>query len=294
MLRARNPALLTATCLGGREAVMKTDPKETDVLLTFENEHFSSEYKEYYKAKRQNFFATIQSFPGLWDCFQRLDQIWMREFQDMSVVTNTTTMLPGMLFMNAHAKFRIALELGFSCCLGEAWDALRGAIECVTYGHKITREPAMLKVWLDKDRGKKEAEAFKDAFERKKKSSLFPPQDGLDKLHHYYSQYSEWGTHTTVGSMSQRFKSLSSKDGTEWRLIYTGTDSKLLAVSLFSMLMASSLMEGVLFSVFKNRLQMDTELATMRGELAMRIQKTRVGIIGRFNIAPPRIWPASF
>jgi len=27
---------------------MKTDAKETDVLLTFEDEHFPSEYKEYY------------------------------------------------------------------------------------------------------------------------------------------------------------------------------------------------------------------------------------------------------
>jgi hypothetical protein len=273
---------------------MKTEARETDILLTFEDEHFASGYKEYYKAKRQNFFATIQCFSGLWDCFQRLDQIWTREFQDMNVVTDTRTMLPGLLFMNAHAKFRIALELGFSCCLGEAWDALRGAIESVAHGHKISREPAMVKVWLDKDHGKKEAELFKQAFERNKKTSLFPAQDGLDKLHHFYSQFSEWGTHTTVGSMAQRFKSVGTEGGTEWRLNYTGADLKLLAVSLFSMLMASSLMEGALFSVFKNRLQMDVELANMRGELAQATQKSRVEIINRFKIAPPNIWPVSF
>jgi hypothetical protein len=273
---------------------MKTEPQETDILLAFENARFSPEYKEYYKAKRQNFFATIESFSGLWDCFQRLDQIWIREFQDMNVVTDTNAMLPGLLFMNSHAKFRIALELGFSCCLGEAWDALRGAIESATHAHKIAREPAMLKVWLDKDRGKKEAEAFKHAFERNKKASLFPPRDGLDKLHHFYSQYSEWGTHTTVGSMAQRFKSVRSEDGAEWRLNYTGADLKLLAVSLFSMLMASSLMEGALYSVFKNRLQMDIDLATKRGELAQKIQASRLEIIGRFRIAPPKIWPVSF
>jgi hypothetical protein len=218
----------------------------------------------------------------------------MREFQDMKVVTDTNTMLPGLLFMNAHAKFRIALELGFSCCLGKAWDALRGAIESVAQGLKIIREPAMSKVWLNKDHGKKEAEAFKHAFERNKKTSLFPPQDGLDKLHHLHSQYSEWGTHTTVGSMAQRFRSVGTEDGTEWRLNYTGADLKLLAVSLFSMLMASSLMEGAVFSVFKNRLQMDVELTAMRGGLGQTIQESRAEIINRFRIAPPKIWPVTF
>jgi hypothetical protein len=293
-LASRGAADEPAGCSDGRAAKVRTEPQETDILLMFENEHFSSDFKEYYKAKRQNFFATIQSFSGLWDCFQRLDRIWMREFQDMNVVTDTNTMLPGMLFMNAHAKFRIALELGFSCCLGEAWDALRGAIESAAHGHKISREPAMLKVWLDKDHGKKEAEAFKHAFERNKKTSLFPPQGGLDKLHHFYSQYSEWGTHTTVGSMAQRFRSVRTGDGTEWRVNYTGADLKLLAVSLFSMLMASSLMEGGLFSVFKNRLQIDIGLATMRGELAQAIQESRAETINRFKIAPPNIWLVTF
>ncbi len=271
---------------------MSSEPQESDVLMAFESRSFFSEYKDYYKAKRQNFYATIQSFPQLWECFQRLDQIWAHEFNDMHVVTDPNTMFPGMLFMSAHAKFRIAMELGFSCCLAEAWDALRGAIEPVAHAHKIVREPNLLKVWLDKDEGKQQAEAFKEAFERKKKTSLFPPQDGLDKLHHYYSQYSEWGTHTTVGSMAQRFKSESSEGGTEWRLIYTGADPKLLATSLFSMLMASSLMEGALFGAFKNRLQMDTDLAKMRDELTQRIQSSRVEIIARFNIAPPRVWLA--
>lgn len=273
---------------------MSSEPQQSDILMTFESQNFFSEYKEYYKTKRQNFFATIESLPQLWECFQRLDEIWMREFSDMNVVGDPNTMFPGILFRSAHAKFRIALELGFSCCLGEAWDVLRSGIESVVHAHKMVREPALLRVWPDKDRGDQQAKAFKDAFERNKKSSLFPPHDGLDKLHRYYSQYSEWGTHTTVGSMAQRFKSESSEAGTEWKLIYTGADLKLLATSLYSMLKASALMEGVHFGAFKNRLQMDTNLATMRAELARNTERSRVDIIARFNIAPPVIWPVSF
>ena len=38
--------------------------------------------------------------------------------------------------------------------------------------------------------------------------------------------------------------------------------------------------------------EMDTDLAKMRDELTQRIQSSRVEIIARFNIAPPRVWLA--
>jgi len=116
---------------------MNTEPQESDLLLPFEGRVFPSEYKEYFKAKRQNFFATIQAFDKLWECFMLLDKIWMREMEDLGRLRDPMQMFPMILFTNAHAKFRIALELGFSCCLGEAWDTVRGAIESVAHAHKL-------------------------------------------------------------------------------------------------------------------------------------------------------------
>jgi hypothetical protein len=162
----------------------------------------------------------------------------MREFEDLGRVRDLEKMFPGILFMNAHAKLRIAFEMGFSCCLAEAWDALRGAIESVAHAHKIIREPQLLKVWVEKDDGKQQSEAFKRAFVREKKAELFPPVAGLDKLHEYYSRFSEWGTHTTIDSLAQRFKTVHNQTDVEWRLVYTGADPKLLATSLFYMIQA--------------------------------------------------------
>lgn len=125
-----------------------------------------------------------------------------------------------MLLMNAHAQYRTAFELGFATRIGDAWNVLRTAIESEVHGLKIYRQPELAKVWLEKDDGKPQFEAFRDAFERNKKESLFPSNQGLDKLHTYYSQFSEWGTHTTLAAMSSRFRSEESTTDVQWILHY--------------------------------------------------------------------------
>jgi hypothetical protein len=222
-----------------------------------------------------------------------LDKIWMREMEDLGRLRDPMQMFPMILFTNAHAKFRIALELGFSCCLGEAWDTVRGAIESVAHAHKLIREPQLLAVWFNKDHGKQQDEAFRDAFERNKKDSLFPTQHGLDKLHRYYSEFSEWGTHTTVTALSQRFHSNESSTDVEWKLIYTGAQPSVLALSLFSLFLASFLMEKAFFGVFENRLQFDVELSKMRSKLDHDRQRTAQEIINRLGLTPPTIWTVS-
>jgi hypothetical protein len=52
------------------------------LLLDFEK-GFPDHYKEYYAAKRNNFFASIQAAPRLWSAFMLLDEIWIREFEDI-------------------------------------------------------------------------------------------------------------------------------------------------------------------------------------------------------------------
>jgi hypothetical protein len=50
------------------------------LLFDFERRAFSNTYAEYYAVKRNNFFATIQAFPDVWQCFMALDEIWKQEF----------------------------------------------------------------------------------------------------------------------------------------------------------------------------------------------------------------------
>lgn len=270
---------------------MGREPTEADLLLPIESEKLRGDYKEYFKVKRNNFFGTIQKFPGIWRCFLLLDEIWMREFADLEHLCDPNQMFPGTLFMNAHAKIRVAFELAFSCCLGEAWDILRGAIESFAHGHKLIREPHLLNVWIEKDNGKREAEAFKGVFERHRKANLFPSRHGLGRLHEYWCNFSEWGTHTTVASMAQRFESRETSADVEWRLNYTGADPVLSATSLMSMLCASNLMVEGVFGCFRARLQFDNSLINMRTEFQKQMVQLSKVLIKQFRLKPPAIWP---
>lgn len=114
---------------------------DADLLTKFEQDILREPYKGYYAAKRNNFFASIEGFRDLWDCFMLSNTIWMREFEDMRTVRDTGRMFPPTLFMNGHLKMLIAMELGFSSCLTEAHSILRDAIESVAHGHRLFLTP---------------------------------------------------------------------------------------------------------------------------------------------------------
>lgn len=263
---------------------------DSDILTEFEMKALSGDYKEYYKTKRNNFFASIQNFDALWRCFQVLDSAWRREFDDLERIHDVNQMLPVLLFMIGHAKFRVALELGFASCLGEAQLVLRSAIESVVLACKFIREPGLVRTWLDKDKGTKEWKAFLNAFERNKKESLFPARHGLHKLHKHYSQFSEWGTHTTVLALAQKFTSRRTDKDAQWGIRYTGVEPKFLALSLFNMLNASALMEEAFYRSFEDRLKFDHVLADMRRQLVEAAGQVKAGFITKFRLSRPPVW----
>lgn len=162
-------------------------PQETDLLVPEEIQNIPAKYREYYAIKRNNFFASIQGFPEMWKYYHLLDAIWLRELEDMEVARQANRVFRLMLYVNVHAKIRIAMELAFSGCMAEARSILRDAVEFVAHAHHMLKDPELQTVWLDKD---VEEEAFKDAFERNKKRELF---DGLKELHERWGELSELG-----------------------------------------------------------------------------------------------------
>ena len=114
-------------------------PTESDLLTQFERQ-FPTPYKDYYLTKRNNLFASIQNLPKLWECFMSLDKIFCREFEDMARATNVYKGFALLLFMNAHAKMRIAMELGLSSCLMEAHSGVPTLDEANKYGTESNTE----------------------------------------------------------------------------------------------------------------------------------------------------------
>lgn len=268
-----------------------TTNNEEELLLPFEKERLQGDYRRYHGIKRHNFRATVEGFSDLWECFQLLDDIWIREFGDLERQREPKQMLPLLLFVNGHAQFRIAYELGFCCCIGEAWNTLRSAIESVAHAHKTLREPNLIKVWVEKDDGSTQRKEFEKHFLHDKKQNLFPREHALEKLHEYWSQYSEWGTHTTVSNLARRFRQETTPTDFNWRIDYFEDKPRRLATYLYSLLLASALMEKVFFNAFDARLKFDHVLAAMRTEFEKKKENARKDIIRKFKIEPPAIWP---
>ena len=116
-------------------------PTADDLLLPFEKQNFPAEY--IYGLKRNNFFATVQKFRDQWNYYLMLDQIWMQEFRSLTPATDPNTIFPITVYMNAHLKVRIAIELAFAGTLPEARSIMRDAVEYAAHAHHMLKDPAL-------------------------------------------------------------------------------------------------------------------------------------------------------
>jgi hypothetical protein len=245
-------------------------------LLPEEDANFHDAYKKYYIAKRQNFFQSIAVFRQLWECFQLLNDIWERGIDDIAKINDQFHMLPSLLFYAARARFLVAVELGFSCCIGDAYSILRDGIELVTHAHKIFKEPTVTSAWSEKHNGEAELKAYDRIFTYDKKKNLYPDEHGLRQLHTYYAQFCEMATHSTVTSLGKSFTDISDSKNLQWGFHYFEIDPRKLAVFLFTLLQASAHMEEAFFGCFEPRLKLDHVLVEMRERFSRMKEEQRV------------------
>jgi hypothetical protein len=258
----------------------QTAPEESDLLVAFEQRVLPTEYKAYYRTKRNNFFASIQKLPELWHYYVMLDQIWFREI-DFLKPSGPNKAFPVIVYINAHAKIRIALELAFTGCLPEARSILRDAVEFVAHAHHMLKDPAKQVVWLNKLDDQK---AWKEEFWENKAIVLFA---GLDLLYKVWKQLSEMGSHANITSICERVKIVEVDGQPEMRLNYTGVEEKPWVMGIFDMLLIDFVMEETLFKDYQMRLQFDEQLLTMRREFEIYKERLRSTLIARYNIKPP-------
>lgn len=267
----------------------QTLPEEA-LLLPYERKIMREPWLDYFKAKRQCWLATIQNFPDLWNSFLKLDEIFVREIEDSKSLRDIDQLVPQLLFIKSHQSIRVAVEVGFSTHLTQAFDLTRAAIEAAAIAHKIHREPALGTVFLRKDDGKAELEAFKDAFERKKKENLFPERfPFLVNMHESYKRFSETGTHTTVSSLAQHYRESEDTEYIYKSIAYTGANPRDIATSMYYMIAAFSSIEAAFHDAFSGRLSLDHQLQAMRKKAEAERKAVAKALVEKFGIKGPLI-----
>ena len=263
---------------------MDPKPRDSDLLVEFERDNIKDDYRLFYSIKRNNLFSSIQGFPEHWEFFCRLDEIWRREIGDLEIAIDPGRMFPVVLYMNAHVKIRVSMELAFSNCMPEARSILRDAVETVAHAHHMMRDPANQMIWMKKDEpaGKQQ---FKKAFESNKKTVLF---SGLTDLYEKYGELSEAGSHPTMQSFANRV-TIEDRDGQRHMIVsYSGApDRRLFALELFSRLLTCFVMERTFFEDFKARFQLDARLIQMRRDFETHKESLRRTMIARYNVQTP-------
>ena len=254
-------------------------------LLPPEAQYFHDEYKKYFQHKRGNFFKAITEFSGLWECVQLLNDIWMRAMEDLEVLRDQYHLLPRVIFTAAHSRILTAMELGFSCCIGDAYSILRDGIESVTHAHKIFVDPSSAAAWSEKGKGNAEDAAYDRIFTHNKKENLFPEQHGLRRLHVFYGQFSEMATHSGVASVGKSFKDMSTPEKLSWGFSYFETDPKKMALFLLTMLVVASYMEEAFFACYEPRLNLDNELVAMRSKFSAMIEHQRTFLRTKYDLS---------
>ncbi len=263
---------------------MVPNPGENELLLEFERRILPEHYKTYFLIKRNNFFASIQAFPEIWECFCLIDEIWIREFQDMERANDPYKAFAMLLFCSAHSKMRTSFELALSACITEAHSILRDAIEAFAHGYRLQSDPRLLEVWLKKIDGPQERKAYENEFWENKSSGLFK---GLGDLHALWKQYSELGSHTSINSLAERFEHAETPTDVNWRFNYSGAKPDILARVLLAMICIFDSMEKHFFKAFEDRLKFDETLRRKRAEFQHKKELVRKQIIKKYNIAPP-------
>ena len=257
-----------------------TAPRADDLLLPFEQQNFPTEYKEYYGLKRNNFFATIQKFRHQWNYYLMLDQIWMQEFRSLTPATDPNTIFPITVYMNAHLKVRVAIELAFGGTLPEARSIMRDAVEYAAHAHYMLKDTALQELWLNKLDDQK---AWEQEFWYNKPTQLF---EGLPLLHEVWKQLSNMGSHANIVSMCERFRTIEVDGQTQFNVAYTGLDEKTWAIGLFDLLLHDFMVEEMLFKDYRTRLQFDEKLLKMRAKFEVYKEQLRRSIAARYSITP--------
>jgi hypothetical protein len=163
---------------------------------------------------------------------------------------------------------------------------MRDAIETAVYAHCMHDDPILQKVWLSKDDSPQAAQEFKETFERDKKNRLFK---GLSELYVRWGQLCETGAHPTPQAIVHRFKITETEKVIHYQLNYTGVEDREWEPETFTLLQIVSMIEQIVFSDHKTRLQFDENI--LRNKVLSETLRDKLcrDIIKRHNIQPPAI-----
>ena len=259
---------------------------------------------EFYEERHRCFLNTKKGLQQIWHAFELLDTVWHRELDDLSTLTSSDRIVPVSLFHDAGVKIRLVVELGFSRCLPEACDLLRGAIESAAYGRFLAAEPHLARIWSGRNIDEQHRKEFMKHFvwgatpeERKEKRdkkglAVFAKGYGLDQLRPLWKRYSQYGAHTSSGGVATRLTGHSGAGARGIEFRYLDPPRDLVEAVLCDALVCCRVLEDVFYSAFEARLSLDYDLERLRKDMKAAVSRVVSWLRNRYAAVLQEARPA--
>jgi hypothetical protein len=240
---------------------------------------------DFYEERRVCLLNTREGLKHIWAALELVDKTWQHELQDLSILPDPVRALPVALFHNALLLIRLAFELGFSRCLPEACDLLRGAIESVAHARVLLAKPHLVPVWAGKNLEERHRREFRREFGRRKVNTahertrkpserlIFGKEYGTSQLERFWERHSEYGAHATMRGLATRLVGNPQQRAGHIEFRYLDAPRDSVESVLCDMLVCSRVMESVLYSGFEQRLSLDYNLERMRQEMKAEVSR---------------------
>ena len=263
-------------------------PNEEYLLLPYERQAIHGNYREYLQYKRNNHFANLQNSPALWEMFEKIDSVWIADLRGLTDSKDRNKYIPAALYVNAHIKMRVTIELAFNSQLQEAKSILRDAVEHVAFAHHMLKDKAYQIAWLRKDEPGKQ-QAFEEFFVKDKQGKLF---GDMPELHQAWGHLSGTGAHASISGLTNRLKFEETETTQSMRLSYTGVvDMDMWEKEVFTFLLTCYTMEKVLHGDYSDELANNDDLRIARNQAEAFKEHLRAALKVKHNVQAPPLYP---
>jgi hypothetical protein len=235
-----------------------------NVLLPFEQAVLPSAYADYLAARRNNWFATAQSFSAILRALGVLDTAWWRGLNSLGHPPDDTRVLATLLFGKAHYHFRNSLEFLLSGCQDDAGILLRSSIDSAAHGRRVEKQPHLAEIWLRQEDGNEHRKAFTAAFEKNIGETVFKGHWTLTHLYVIRGQLSNAAGHANLKALARHWGKTTTDDSARFEFQYFQVEPENLKMHLLYHLTAARLLFELFADSFRERLQFDLVFEAQR------------------------------
>lgn len=250
-----------------------------------ENDFNNSFGEKYWKVMNNNTRATVLKNRNLWNLAMALDELFVVELEDTSVIDDEKT-TGRVLLALSHRFLRSSIVTIISTRILEAYNITRMGIEAAVTANKILNNPSLFEIWAEKDQNNIAQKEYNKSFRYGAlwKGHPEPDLEIINNLKELWEGLSSMGTHPSIsGSPLWLDVSKYEADG-KFETVYLENDEELITRSMMQIIICYTFIELILYNNFEARFKLDINLTGKRNRYRTKFENERKVVANKYGI----------